>query len=297
MDMEFIQFHPTALRLPGVPTFLISEAVRGEGALLLDIHGRRFMPAYDARAELAPRDIVARAIVAEMVKTGADHVLLDVSHLAPERTLARFPSIAAYCRQHGIDITRQPVPVSPAAHYMMGGVRTNSWGETTIRNLYACGETACTGVHGANRLASNSLLETVVFAKRIIERTLSASRGPLVLSPGARRLSQEPAPGAGEETTSELSLPSLQELMWEKAGIVRDGSGLGEACAALSSWQLGQPEAPDRPATELRNLVLAGRLVAEAALQREESRGAHYRSDFPRSSEAWRRHLVFRKEA
>src|SRR5581483_2454343 len=155
--------HPTALRLPGAPSFLISEAVRGEGAILVDARGRRFMPDYDERAELAPRDIVARAILAEMSASGDDHVFLDVTHLLAERTHERFPQITAYCARHGLDITREWIPVSPAAHYMMGGVRTNTWGETCLRNLYACGEVACTGVHGANRLASNSLLETVVF--------------------------------------------------------------------------------------------------------------------------------------
>ncbi|HXK33412.1 MAG TPA: L-aspartate oxidase, partial [Dehalococcoidia bacterium] len=189
-DMEFIQFHPTALRLPGVPVFLISEAVRGEGAVLRNAAGERFMPGYHEKAELAPRDVVARAIVSEMTKTGADSVYLDVTHLDAARVTARFPQIYRHCLDHGVDITREPVPVSPAAHYMMGGVRTNTWGETTLPGLYACGEVACTGVHGANRLASNSLLETVVFAKRIVERITGAGGdgGPAAPTPAARPL-------------------------------------------------------------------------------------------------------------
>ena len=306
LDMEFIQFHPTALRLPGVPVFLISEAVRGEGALLIDSDGRRFMPDYDHRAELAPRDIVARAIVSEMAKTGTDRVYLDVTHLPPERTAARFPQIRRYCRQYGLDITREPIPVSPAAHYMMGGVRTNAWGETNLRNLYAAGETACTGVHGANRLASNSLLETVVFAKRVIERTLAADRRPVVPDPNAVRLeaAYPQNEGAGERparagpfAAQPLSLANLQTLMWDKVGIVRDGPGLAEAALTLSMWERLAPSPEDRPSQELANLLLVGRIVTGAALTRQESRGAHYRTDFPSPSDAWLRHIVFRSDA
>ncbi len=317
-DMEFIQFHPTALRLPGVPVFLISEAVRGEGALLVNVLGERFMPGYDERAELAPRDIVARAIVSEMLRTDSDHVLLDVTGLPPERTAARFPQIMRYCAQHGLDITKERIPVSPAAHYMMGGVRTNAWGETNIRNLYAAGETACTGVHGANRLASNSLLETVVFAKRVIGRTLDAEHRPTVPLLGARRLPDtleegrragiyrpegEALPRIGAPARAlpfaetALSLANLQTLMWDKVGIVRDGSGLAEAALTLAMWQRSAPAPADRPSQELANLLVAGRLATEAALTRTESRGAHYRTDFPETQESWRRHIVFRKDA
>ncbi|MBI4571031.1 MAG: L-aspartate oxidase [Chloroflexi bacterium] len=293
MDMEFIQFHPTALRLPGAPVFLISEAVRGEGGLLKDAQGRRFMPEYDERAELAPRDIVARAIHTELVQSGSDCVYLDVTHLPPERVSARFPQIYRYCLEHGLDITKQPVPVSPAAHYMMGGVRTNVWGDTTLPGFYACGECACTGVHGANRLASNSLLETVVFARRVVDRARAAGETPaaaprsadaVALPPAQRR--ESPPPGR----------PALQELLWEEAGIVRDGETLRHACATLSAWQAALPEANGRPGHELANLLLCGRLVAEAALLREESRGAHYRRDFPQPRDEWRRHLVFRRD-
>jgi L-aspartate oxidase len=316
MDMEFIQFHPTALRLPGAPVFLISEAVRGEGGLLLNAQGRRFMPDYDQRAELAPRDIVARAILTEMTKTASDRVYLDVTHLAAERVAARFPQIMRYCSGYGLDITKERIPVSPAAHYMMGGVRTNTWGETNVAGLYACGETACTGVHGANRLASNSLLETVVFAKRVVQRTL-AGGGPTaptadalplpeapptgrsgVYRPGGADLPRVGAPArALPFAEASLSLANLQSLMWEKVGIVRDGAGLAEASLTLSMWWRSAPQPSDRPSQELANLLLAGRLATEAALMRQESRGAHFRRDFPHTVEAWRRHIVFRRDA
>ena len=298
MDMEFIQFHPTALRLPGAPVFLISEAVRGEGALLTDADGRRFMPEYDERAELAPRDIVARAIHTELARHGggANHVYLDVTQLPTERVSSRFPQIYRYCLEHGLDITKERIPVSPAAHYVMGGVRTNVWGETTVPALYACGECACVAVHGANRLASNSLLETVVFARRVVERALSVGDEPTAAprTPDAVAL---PDPQPAEAPP--LSRPDLQELMWEHVGIVRDGEQLRRACATLSAWAFG-PSASDatgRPGHELANLALCGRLVAEGALLREESRGAHFRKDFPEPLEAWRRHIVFSSNA
>jgi L-aspartate oxidase len=234
-------------------------------------------------------------------------------HLAPERTLSRFPQIAAYCASYGLDITKERIPVSPAAHYMMGGVRTNAWGETNVRNLYACGETACTGVHGANRLASNSLLETIVFATRIVERTLSGEGGPVLASPHARELPVAGRMGAftpedGGPTRigaparalpfaeAPLSLANLQSLMWDKAGIVRDGPGLAEASLTLSMWQHAAHPPTDRPSHELANLLTVGRIVTEAALIRQESRGAHYRTDFPHTIDAWKRHLVFRRD-
>jgi L-aspartate oxidase len=288
-DMEFIQFHPTALKLPGVQPFLISEAVRGEGGLLRDVNGVRFMPEYDERAELAPRDIVARAIRDRMLKTVADHVVLDVTHLAAELVKARFPQIYRFCLDTGLDITREPVPVSPAAHYAMGGIRTNTWGETTIPSLYACGECACTGVHGANRLASNSLLETVVFAKRVINRTLE--------SPGTSAAMTEGVVDLGPAEAREAEPPTreaIQALMWDDVGIVRDAAGLGRAKAALAAWQSPLEPPTDRPSQEVADLLTCSRLVTEAALIREESRGAHYRTDFPEPREEWRRHVVFR---
>ncbi len=294
MDMEFFQFHPTALRLPGVPVFLISEAVRGEGALLIDGDGRRFLPEYDERAELAPRDIVARAIHTELAQSGANTVFLDVTHLPSERVSVRFPQIYRHCLEHGLDITQEPIPVSPAAHYLMGGVRTNVWGETTVTGLYACGECACISVHGANRLASNSLLETVVFAKRVVDRTLAVGDQPTATPPTLDALAlpgQRPAEGPS------LDRPALQAMMWDDVGIARDGEPLERARARLLAGQALLPEAGDRPSHELANLMLCGRLAVEAALRREESRGAHYRHDFPEPRKEWRRHLVFRSDA
>ncbi len=294
-DMEFFQFHPTALRLPGVTPFLISEAVRGEGGVLRNVNGYRFMPDYTPEADLAPRGIVARSILYEMKKTGSDRVFLDATHLPASVTTARFPHIYRFCLEHGLDITRDLIPVAPAAHYMIGGVRTDSWGETNIAGLFAVGETACTGVHGANRLASNSLIEALVFVKRIVERTKNrARRRAPAARPGTelrQRLSRRqvtravPAPG----------LSALQQLLWDKVGIIRDKEGLTGAADTLAAWQKSIAPPIDRPSYELNNLVLTGRLVTEAALLREESRGVHFRSDFPNRSPEWQRHIIFTK--
>jgi len=294
-DIEFFQFHPTVLRLPGVAPFLISEAVRGEGGILKNVEGHRFMLDYAAEAELATRDIVARSIVYEMKKTHSDRVFLDVTHLPSRLITTRFPRIYSFCRDHGLDITKGLIPVAPAAHYLMGGVKVNIWGETNLPGLFAAGETACTGVHGANRLASNSLLESVVFSKRIVQRTEVTSpprhreeRSDEAISyclPRREVLPKVPL----------LNLPNLQSLMWDKVGIIRSGKSLKEAAGILATWEslLSQPS--DRPSYELNNLVLCARLVTEAALLREESRGAHFRTDFPQTSPEWQRHSGFRK--
>jgi L-aspartate oxidase len=292
VDMEFFQFHPTALRLPGVTPFLISEAVRGEGGVLRNVDGYRFMPDYTPEADLAPRDIVARSIVYEMEKTGSDRVFIDITHLPPYVTTTRFPHIYRFCLDHGLDITKGLIPVAPAAHYMMGGIKTNSWGETHIAGLFAAGETACTGVHGANRLASNSLLEAIVFCKRIVQRTTKGTKAP-----GIRQ---------GEEVRYSLSqrqalkvpppsLSALQQLLWDKVGIIRNKEDLTEAADVLATWQNCLPQPTDRPSYELKNLAMTGRLMTEAALLRQESRGAHFRSDFPHSSPQWQRHIVLVK--
>ena len=290
-DMEFFQFHPTALRLIGVTPFLISEAVRGEGGILRNADGRRFMSDYDPQGELAPRDVVARSIVAEMRRTGSDRVFLDVTHLNPRKVTARFPHIFRFCYVNGLDITKSYIPVSPAAHYMMGGVKTNAWGETNIAGLFASGETASTGVHGANRLASNSLLEVVVFAKRIADRVREGNVIPYPGDKGCFTLGERKAKGKA----SRLGRAALQNLMWDSVGIVRNGDDLERAAATLASWRAVLKGPTDRPTYELGNMVLVGSLMAEAALAREESRGAHYRSDFPKTSDSWLRHIVFRK--
>jgi L-aspartate oxidase len=291
-DMEFFQFHPTALHLPGVPPFLITEAVRGEGGVLRNVDGHRFMPDYAPEADLAPRDVVARSILYEMIRTSSDRAFIDATRLPRYVITNRFPQIYRFCLDHGLDITKNLIPVAPAAHYIMGGVRTNSWGETNIAGLFAVGETACTGVHGANRLASNSLLEAVVFGQRIVEGTLKetvpekfpSSLGAEVHSSlSSRRIPKMLPPP---------SLSTLQALLWEKVGIIRNRKDLAEATDILAGWQKCLPLPKDRPSHELADLVITARLVTEAALAREESRGAHFRSDFPQRSPEWQRHIV-----
>jgi L-aspartate oxidase len=294
-DMEFFQFHPTALRMPGVLPFLISEAVRGEGGVLRNVEGYRFMPEYAPQGDLAPRDIVARSILYEMKKTGSDRVFIDVTHLPPHTITTRFPHIYRFCLDHGLDITRGLVPVAPAAHYMIGGIRTNSCGETSIAGLFATGEVACTGVHGANRLASNSLLEAIVFSKRIIERTSGKAKAKVSAGGKVKEvhfsLGQRPVPRA----LLAPSLTTLQQLHWDKVGIIRDKEGLDQTATVLAAWQHSLPQPTDQPSYELSNLILTGRLLTEAAFIREESRGVHFRSDFPQSSPRWQCHIVWKK--
>jgi L-aspartate oxidase len=294
-DLEFYQFHPTALAVDGFPSFLISEAVRGEGAYLRNVEGERFMLRVDPRGELAPRDVVARAIAAEMQRTGAKHVLLDLTHLPADLVARRFPSISAYCLKAGLNVSEQPLPVAPAAHYFMGGVRTNLWGETTVPGLYACGEVACTGVHGANRLASNSLLEGLVFGARTVQRTISHELSAAPIDSSAVHVIEQPTfqstTGRGELPT----LPAVQELMWNNVGLSRNHEDLQAAVARLTEWESNLPMPATAPDHELANLLLIGRLMASAAIMRTESRGSHYRSDFQEANPIWLRHIVLSK--
>ena len=292
MDMEFVQFHPTALVLPNAPRFLISEAMRGEGAQLKNIVGKRFMPSYHSMAELAPRDVVTQAIFSEMQKTNSNHVWLDNSQLEPQRIKARFPLITATCLQYGLDITRELIPVAPAAHYMMGGVKINMWGETSIEGLFSCGESSCLGVHGANRLASNSLLEGLVMGERIAKRCISLSK------------SKKRTTKVFVNTTLKTGITcdygalrqGLKKNMDQKVGPLRTGEGLAEALQWFKQWEhLSQYEAKDVIEIEVRNMLTAGRLVAKAAALRTESRGGHFRQDYPTTLASWRRHLSLKK--
>lgn len=278
-DLEFVQFHPTALALPGAPCFLLSEALRGEGGRLRNHRGELFMSRYDHRAELAPRDIVSRSIRAEMDLTGQATIHLDLTHLNAGFLRQRFPKINQTCLALGLDMTRDPLPVSPAAHYLMGGVRTDIHGRTTLPGLYAAGEVACSGVHGANRLASNSLLEGLVFGARAgLAASLEPSITPLPTAPTLRRSVEEWRIDAHLKAT-------VQDLMWQKVGLIRDGQGLAAACQELKDLA--------KSAGNLRShhfATLAG-LIAAAALWREESRGGHFRSDFPaRDDQRWQFH-------
>ncbi|MGQ9558276.1 MAG: L-aspartate oxidase [Desulfurispora sp.] len=293
MDMEFIQFHPTVLSLPGAPPFLISEAVRGEGAYLRNRYGDRFMPRYHSLGELAPRDVVVRAILSEMASTASEKVFLDLSHLPPDLVRERFPNISRTCAGYGLDITRDPIPVAPAAHYMMGGIKTNYFGQTSIGRLYACGETACLGVHGANRLASNSLLDGLVFGYRIVQccqKELAENnreRPEFVFD----RLQSPDSTIDYQQIRREL-----QTLMGQYAGPVRTESGLQKALSHLHQMDyVGRYAVADEQAAEVMNMLLVGQLVAQAALLRTESRGGHYRQDYPQSQDVWCKHIILRR--
>lgn len=290
MDMEFVQFHPTVFKQPGGEPFLISERLRGEGAILRNYREERFMPRYHERGELAPRDVVTRAILEEMRQSDAPCVYIDARHIPAERLRKRFPKITGTLVGYGFDITKDLIPVTPAAHYFMGGVRTDLCGRTTIEGLYACGEVACTGVHGANRLASNSLLEGLVFAGRVVEST----RGKLEGRGRPRFCCDELLPPADYDAAA-LRI-ALQETMDEGAGPVRTPAGLSSVLAFCEDWQWLRRHAAATPAEmEVRNMLEIGHLVAEAALARTESRGAHYRVDFPAPRERWRKHIIFRR--
>jgi L-aspartate oxidase len=315
-DLEFYQFHPTALAVPGTP--LVSEAVRGAGAVLLNVHGERFMPAAHPDAELAPRDVVARTIAHQMAAQDGAPVLLDATGLGRDLLESRFPTITAACRAAGLDWAVEPIPVAPAAHYWMGGIVTDGWGRSTLAGLFAVGEAARTGAHGANRLASNSLLEAAVFADRAV-RAMGTEWGtipfdresaPATRNPGSRAPGEvvpvEDGPvgdgraGDGRVGSTVMTRDSLQRLMWQEAGVLRSGAGLAAASAVLAdaarptATSGASPEALMR-AQEDANLLDLARLAVQAALGREESRGAHHRADFPQlrtelaRSRAWTR--------
>ncbi|MGL5269095.1 MAG: L-aspartate oxidase [Selenomonadaceae bacterium] len=282
-DMEFIQFHPTALALPGCPNFLISEAVRGAGALLLNARGQRFMTDYHELAELAPRDVVARAIFHEMGPEKNIPVYLDAAGVAA--VADKFPMIAATCRTYGVDIAREPIPIAPAAHYMMGGIRVDDHGRTNISGLFACGETACTGLHGANRLASNSLLEGLVFGRRAAE----------TIGGQVPALSEEYWHYAGQgKSFTVKDIEELQNVMTCGLGIVRDAGGLKAAKIALAGMQVVAEGTTANCILDLeyRNMLQTASLIVQAAEKREESRGAHYRLDYPQRLKQWRHHII-----
>ena len=293
-DLEFYQFHPTALALPGA--FLVSEAVRGEGAVLLDANGRRFMQALHPAAELAPRDVVARGMAMQMTAQRGQPVLLDATRLGAEFLAQRFPSIDAACRSRGLDWASEPIPVTPAAHYWMGGIRTDLWGRTTVPGLFAVGEVACTGVHGANRLASNSLLESLVFAWRCADliRESSSLYFDAAQLQGTENVTE--LPQSSKSPLRQVLLPDreqLQSLMWNKVGIERNGGDLRIALEQLNSWHV---EGTTVSSLETRNLLELARMTTRAALARRESRGAHYRDDYPQASPDWQHSIVLQQQ-
>jgi L-aspartate oxidase len=295
-DLEFVQFHPTVLSVPGAPRTLLSEAIRGEGAWLINTSGERFMLREEPAGELASRDVVARAMVREMARTGG-RVFLTLQHLDAESVTARFPTAAAACRSAGLNLARDRIPVSPAAHYEMGGVETDTFGRTTVPGLFAAGEVACTGVHGANRLASNSLLEGLVFGARAARAMLEPPRTGAMAN--VREISSQK-----EGSALRTSVPSeteVRDLMWRHVGLTRECAGLETAVQRLSVWRdqietTLAAKAIEESGWRLASLITVGALIASAALRRQETRGGHYRTDFPaRDDVNWKFHIADRR--
>jgi L-aspartate oxidase len=286
-DLEFVQFHPTALDVGADPMPLLTEALRGAGATLVDGDGRRLLADAGPQAELLPRDVVARALWSALAS--GRRALLDARAAVGEAFPERFPTVFEACRQHGLDPRALPIPVAPAAHYHMGGVDVDLEGRTSVPGLWAAGEVACTGVHGANRLASNSLLEALVFgarAARSVGEALPHLRRP------AHALELPPSALAGDDEPAAAADAEIRRVMWEKAGLVRTGDGLREALAAIEALAATLPAG----AGEARNRATVARLVATAALARPESRGAHFRADYPLADSAWRRRILLTLE-
>lgn len=324
-DLEFFQFHPTALKSPGAPRFLISEAVRGEGAHLLDHQQNRFMQDYHELGELAPRDVVSQSIVSHLVQSGEKNVWLDLRPIPPEKIQQRFPKIIRVCKSWGIDVFTEPIPVAPAAHYWMGGIQTNLSARTSLDGLYAVGEVANTGVHGANRLASNSLLECLVFGASLAQAACDELTTFKVDIPVIENEMEWPTPiqsVSAREMVSQCQQlrQELAELMWSAAGIRRDRDRLSHALKTVQMWRQTCENMPLTPIIqafkrsdakrvesglelevvrgwgEIRNLLDTASLILRSALFRPESRGGHYRSDFPQSNEQWQVHTVIQND-
>ncbi len=303
-DMEFMQFHPTVLYIAGGSRSLITEAVRGAGAHLVDKDGRRFMPEFDSRAELAPRDVVSRAITVVMHRTHHANVYLDLSHLDPTMVRERFPGMAAICGQFGLDLARDRIPVRPGAHYMIGGVKVDDMGRTDIPGLFAAGEVTSSGLHGANRLASNSLLEGLVYGARAGEAAAAE-----VLAEGSRGDDEFQVPPIVQPKVSVdggdagLDLAdirnSLRSLMWRHVGVERSGDSLAEALATVEGWcrYVLPQQFADPQGWQLQNMLEVARLMIRGAIRRDETRGVHFRADHPDTSEAWRTHIAWHRGA
>ena len=295
-DPEMMQFHPTTLYVAGSTRSLISEAVRGEGAYLVDRDGQRFMPDCHEMAELAPRDVVSRAILSQMAKTGSTHVFLDVRHLGAEAFASRFPEIDRRCRDFGIDPGSDLLPVHPAAHYMIGGAVSDMDGQTSLEGLLACGEAACTGLHGANRLASNSLTEALVFGAQSGQVAAEAARSGAEVG-AARRIDWTNEHSERTELDLADIRNSLRSVMWRNAGITRQGERLAESAEIIQFWgrYVLDKEFYNLAGWEVQNMLTAAYVITECALRRTESRGVHFREDFPETDETWARHQQVRR--